>query len=46
MPKPVIMSLWACDLCQVQVAIQGQPRRQRHATCLTWMRFVRLVCPR
>jgi hypothetical protein len=40
-----ILSLWHCDLCQVQVAIQGRPRRLRHTRCRKWMAFRYEVYP-
>jgi hypothetical protein len=41
-----VVSVWWCATCRLQVALQGQPRRQRHAACRRWMSFVRTYTPR
>jgi hypothetical protein len=44
--KAKVISVWWCSTCQMQVYIQGQPRRQRHVTCQRWMEFLRTYHPR
>jgi hypothetical protein len=45
MRRKAVVSIWVCDLCRVSVAVQGHPRRQRHARCRKWMAFQREVRP-